>query len=143
MSAAAHDVPTPNAAASTVKKLTPVLVVDEIEPCLAFWTERLGFAKTVEVPEGDVLGFVILKKDDVEVMYQTRASVEKDAPTTLPPKGIPSTGLFIEVSDVGAIERALRGLDIVLPRRTTFYGMDEIGVREPGGSVVVFAQPVG
>jgi hypothetical protein len=27
-----------------------------------------------------------------------------------------------------------------MARRTTFYGMHEIGVREPGGHFVVFAQ---
>ena len=59
---------------STMKKLTPVIMVDAIEPCIPFW-ERLGFAKTAEVPEGDRLGFVILVKDSVEVMYQTHESV--------------------------------------------------------------------
>ncbi len=27
----------------TVKKITPVLLVDEVEPCVRFWKERLGF----------------------------------------------------------------------------------------------------
>lgn len=53
----------------TVKKLTPVLFVPAIEPVLPFWVDRLGFAKTVEVPEGDSIGFVILQKDGVELMY--------------------------------------------------------------------------
>ena len=35
------------------------------------------------------------------------------------------------------------GVDVVMPRRQTFNGMDEIGVREPGGHVVMFAQPTG
>jgi hypothetical protein len=30
----------------------------------------------------------------------------------------------------------------VFPRRKTFYGMDEIGVREPGGNAITFAMPV-
>ena len=34
----------------TVKKITPVLFAEEIEPCLKFWVERLGFEKTIEVP---------------------------------------------------------------------------------------------
>jgi hypothetical protein len=51
-----------------VKKLTPVLYVDQIEPCVTFWVERLGFQKTVEVPEGDRLCFVILKDREVEIM---------------------------------------------------------------------------
>ena len=43
-----------------VKKLTPILTVESIEPCLPFWMDALGFTKTVEVPHGDALGFVIL-----------------------------------------------------------------------------------
>ena len=127
---------------STMKKLTPVIMVDAIESCLPFW-ERLGFTKTVEVPEGDRLGFAILQKDSVEVMYQTHESVEKDAPGLVPRAHGNGAGFFIEVSDVGSIQRALDGLEIVVPRRQTFYGMDEIGVREPGGHVVMFAQPIG
>ena len=126
----------------TMKKLTPVLVVDEIEPCLSFWIDRLGFQKTVEVPEGSRLGCVILQKDGVEVMYQSRESVEKDIPSMVPERGGHPIGLFVEVSDVGAIERALQGSEIILPRRRTFYGMDEVGAREPGGNAVIFAQPV-
>src|SRR5262249_61154034 len=66
-----------------VKRITPVLLVQEIEPLIPFWAGRLGFAKTVEVPDGNKLGFVIFQKDSVEVMYQTYASVEKDAPAAM------------------------------------------------------------
>ena len=128
-------------ASSAMKKLTPVIMVEAIEACLPFW-ERLGFTKTAEVPEGDRLGFVILAKDTVEVMYQTHESVEKDAPGLVPPSRGTGAALFIEVADVERVERALEGLEIVVPRRKTFYGMDEIGVREPGGHVVMFAQPI-
>lgn len=138
-----EETPTMAAAApSAMKKLTPVLIVDAIEPCLPFWVDRLGFDKTVEVPEGSSLGFVILQKDGVEVMYQSRESVEKDIPSLVPERGGHSIGLFIEVADVAAVERALKGFEVVVPRRKTFYGMDEIGVREPGGNSVIFAQPV-
>jgi hypothetical protein len=34
-------------------KLTPVLIVDEIEKSLLFWVDRIGFTKTAEMPEGD------------------------------------------------------------------------------------------
>ncbi len=127
---------------STVRKITPVLVVESIEPSLAFWTERLGFEKTVEVPEGDRLGFVILVKDGVEVMYQSRESVRNDVPALADLRAGEATALFIEVADVAAVARAVDGMPVVVPRRTTFYGMDEIGVREPGGHVVMFAQAV-
>ena len=122
-----------------LNKLSPVLVVDAIEPCLPFWVDRLGFTKIAEVPEGDRLGFVILQKDGIEVMYQSRASLRKDIPALADaPAG--GTSLYIEVADVAAVERAVKGAEIVVPRRKTFYGADEIGVREPGGNVVVFGQ---
>lgn len=128
---------------SEMHKLSPLLTVDAIEPCLPFWVERLGFAKTVEVPDGTSLGFVILAKDGVEIMYQSRASVEKDIPPMArgSSNALPAMGLFIEVGNVDEVERALEGIEQVIPRRRTFYGMDEVIVRDPGGYVVVFAQP--
>lgn len=127
---------------SPVRKLTPNLIVEAIEPCLPFWTERLGFEKTVEVPDGDRLGFVILAKDGVEIMYQTWHSVSEDAPSLAARSEGHTVVLFMEVGDLDAVERAMAKAELVLPRRTTFYGMHEIGVREPGGNVVMFAQPV-
>src|SRR5205823_12255774 len=66
-----------------VKRITPVLLVKEIEPLISFWVDRLGFTKAVEVPDGNKLAFVIFQKGSVEVMYQTYSSVEKDAPPSM------------------------------------------------------------
>ncbi len=57
-----------------VKRVTPVLLVKEIEPIVPFWVDRLGFTKTIEVPDGNKLGFVAFQKGTAEVMYQTYAS---------------------------------------------------------------------
>jgi uncharacterized glyoxalase superfamily protein PhnB len=122
-----------------MQRLAPVLMVDAIEPVLSFWVDQLGFKKEAEVPHEGHLGFVILEKDGVQVMYQTKASVAADIPPLAksPQKG---TFLFIEVDNVGAIEKALVGVTPVVPRRKTFYGADELIVREPAGNVVTFAQ---
>jgi uncharacterized glyoxalase superfamily protein PhnB len=128
----------PNPKNPTMMKLTAVLVVDAIEPCLPFW-DRLGFTQTIEVPEDDRLGFVALQKDDVEVMVQTRSSVVASAPRMEEfPFGGP-THLHIEVSDFDAVERALEGAEVIVPRRTTSYGATEIVVREPCGHFIGFA----
>jgi hypothetical protein len=124
------------------KKLTPVLYVETIEPCLDLWVKRLGFQKTVELPEGDKLGFVILEKDGLEVMYQSRASVAKDVPA-FATRTHGQTNLFLEVDDLAEVERAVKGLKLALPRRTTFYGATEIGVQDAAGNVVIFAEMQG
>ena len=127
-----------------MKKITPIFVVEQIEPCLSFWVDRLGFDKTVEVPHGASLGFVILAKGNVEIMYQSRASAFEDAPAVLEGRANSASpnAIYIEVSDICDIEKRLAGWEIILPKRTTFYGMTEIGVREPAGNLVMFAQPV-
>ncbi|HET9439524.1 MAG TPA: hypothetical protein VFO52_05110 [Longimicrobiales bacterium] len=126
---------------AAIKKLTPLLYVEEIEPVLPFW-EKVGFQKTVEVPHGDKLGFVILQSGASEIMYQTRASVSEDIPQlgNSPMKG---SFLFIEVDDLDAIERALADIKPIIPRRKTFYGADELIMREPAGNIVTFAQMAG
>jgi hypothetical protein len=125
-----------------MKKLTPVLAVQAIEPVLPFWIDRLGFEKTAEVPHEDALGFVILKQGGVELMYQTLASIAADvgASVTIPEGG---TVLYIEVDDLDDVERRLEGVPLVIPRRKTFYGADELLVREPGGNLVTFSHFAG
>lgn len=122
-----------------ITKLTPVLMVEAIEPVLDFWVKRLGFTRTTEVPHEGHLGFVILERDGIEVMYQTKASVAADiAPlASSPMKG---TFLFFQVDDLDAIEKALKGVAPIVPRRKTFYGAEELIVREPGGNAITFAQ---
>ena len=124
----------------TVKKLTPVLLVDEIESSMKFWVERLGFEKTTGVPDGDKLAFVILQKAGVELMYQTYGSVEKDISYNAQEHAKGPTFLYVEVGSLDEIISAMNGAEVVMPVRTTFYGAKEIGVKEPGGHVVTFAQ---
>lgn len=121
------------------QRLTPVLLVEEIEPVLPFWVDRLGYEKTTEVPHGDRLGFVILERGPIQVMYQTRDSVAADIPPLADAPGA-GTFLFIMVNDLDAVEEALTGVEPVIPRRRTFYGADELIVREPGGNVITFAR---
>jgi len=141
--------PNPTPAMSTqhysLKGLAPVLIVDAVEPSLKFWTERLGFAKDNEVPGPDgKLIFASVKKDGVEIMYQTRASVAADNPAMAAELNGRSVSLFITVptiADLDEIARRSKGAPIVKPRHDTFYGTTEFYIREPGGNVVGFAAP--
>jgi len=124
-----------------VNKSTPILHVKSVEPSLKFWTERFGFHKTAEVPEGDHLGFVALENDKVEIMYQTYSGMQTDPANPLA-KAVEQgpSFLFMEVPDIKAAEQALKGADIVQPIHDTFYGSKEIVVQEPGGHFVIFSQ---
>jgi len=126
-----------------VKRITPVLLVKEIEPLVPFWVERLGFTKTVEVPDSDRLAFVAFQKGSAEVMYQTYASVEKEAPKEVAGgAGKGPTYLYMEVDNLDAVLTAMKDVRIVMPVRTAFYGMKEFTVADPGGHFITFAQSV-
>lgn len=126
-----------------VKKLTPVLFVEKIEAVLPFWTQHLGFVKTVEVPEGDRLAFVILQQGSAEVMYQSYASVEKDVPAIAADVRKGPSFLYLEVDDLQPIKAAVKGAEMYMPERATFYGSREIGVKDPAGHFITFAQFTG
>jgi uncharacterized glyoxalase superfamily protein PhnB len=138
--------PSTNSAASdttfpALQRLTPVLVVDSVDQCLPFWTDRLGFEVTnhVPAPDGSKI-FAILERDGIEVMYQSSASVLADGAMTQAELDGHSVALFITVRSLDDVERRLSGAPIVKPRHDTFYGSTEIYVKEPGGNTVGFAQ---
>lgn len=123
-----------------MKRITPVLFAEEVEPCVKFWVERLGFEKTAEVPEGNQLAFAMLQKGSVELMYQSYASADKDvaAISQVVRKG-PSF-LYVEVDSLDQTIAAIQGAEVVIPVRTTFYGAREISIMDPAGHFVTFAE---
>ena len=123
-----------------MKDLSPVIFVSEIEPCLSFWIDRLGFEIYTDVKDGDTYAFVILGKDGVQLMYQTRSSLAKDLPQVQGRDTETSAFLYMTVDDLDSVEAALEGVPMVQTRRKTFYGALEIAVREPAGNIVVFAE---
>lgn len=123
------------------EQLTPVMIVNHVEPCLQFWTDRFDFTVRNSVAGDDgALVFASADRDGIEVMYQTRASVEADMPGSASELNGRSIVLFIAVDDIDAGERALAGAPVVTPRHQAFYGSTEVYVREPGGHVVGFAK---
>lgn len=128
-----------------MKRVTPIITVDAIEPCLDFWTGSLGFGVTVTVPHEDTIGFAMLHNGAVELMYQSRASVDGDlvasgAPSDMGAEMADSTStLFIEVDALDPVIEAVGDAELLVPRRQTFYGMDEVFVRAPCGTIVGFA----
>ena len=123
-----------------VKKITPVLFVQDVEPCVKFWVERFGFKTTAEVPDGDRLAFAMLQKANVELMYQSYASADQDVGAISQAVRKGPTFLYLEVENLEAIKSAVKGAEVYLPERTTFYGAKEIGVKDPAGHFITFAQ---
>ena len=124
-----------------IDRSTPILHVKSVEPSLKFWTERFGFKVTIQVPEGDHIGFAALEKGSVELMLQTYQGMQSDVNNPLAKmldRG-PSF-IFMEVPSITAVIEALKGAEIVQGLHETFYGAKEVVAKEPGGHFVIFSQ---
>ncbi len=119
---------------------TPIEIVEQIEPHLDFWVKRLGFEKTVEVPHGNRLGFVMLVKGDQQIMMQTRASIGEDIAVMAPHLEKRTVVQYIDVESLDAVLACLGDWKLLLPPRETFYGAKEIAVQDPAGFLLVFAE---
>ncbi len=131
-----------------ITKVTSLLVVDQIEPCLPLW-ENLGFARKVEVrDEGGRgghggLGFVVLAGKETEVMLQTRASLSKDMGSVAPHAG--ASLLYCHVDSFAETRKAVQkapGCKILIDERTTAYGARELWMLDAAGHLVGFAEHV-
>jgi len=123
-----------------VKRITPVMFAEDVEPCVKFWVERMGFQKTAEVPDGNKLAFAMLQKGNIELMYQSYASADKEGGSIpqLARKG--PTFLYVEVDDLKEAISATQGAPVVVPVHDTFYGAKEMSIKDPAGHFVTFAQ---
>lgn len=122
-----------------IRRATPILYLEALEPAFDLW-DRLGFERKVEVPHGQAVGFAILEKDGVEVMLQTLESARADEPR-LAARLVTGQGVvYFDVTDLAAIEEALRPEEVLVPRRSTPYGAEEVFAEDPAGNVLGFAQ---
>ena len=48
--------------------------------------------------------------------------------------------VYVEVKDLDETIAAIKGVPVVMPVRNTFYGAKEIGIKDPAGHIIIFAQ---
>lgn len=131
--------------------LTVNLLVADVSATARFYTDVLGFEMTIGVIEGtedtvfeavdEPLQFVILKRDDVEIMVQSQGSMDEDLPGYRPSEGGDAVSLYIDVEDVEALWDELKErVDVVKELATTFYGAKEFHFRDPNGFLIGFAE---
>jgi uncharacterized glyoxalase superfamily protein PhnB len=125
-------------------KLTPNLVVANVERSLAFYVETLGFSRGMTVPDQSPFVFASVTSGPVEIFFNDAAAAIKEYPA-FAGRPIGATGtLFIEMEGgVDALHDRLKPtVKIVMPIVTQFYGTREFAIEDPDGYVITFAQRV-
>ena len=125
------------------KKLTPNLLVANVERSLAFYIDTLGFARGMTVPDDSPFVFASVTSGDVEIFFNDAATAVQEYPA-FAGKPIGATGtMFIELEGVDALHDRIKSrATIVMPIENKFYGMREFAIVDPDGYVITFAERV-
>ena len=127
-------------------KLTPNLLVANVERSLSFYIDVLGFERGMTVPEQSPFVFAAVTSGAIEVFFNDAATAVKEYPA-FAGKPLGATGtMFIELEGSGTIDalhdRIKPRATITMPIVTQFYGMREFAIADPDGYVITFAQRV-
>jgi len=125
------------------KKLTPNLLVANVERSLAFYIDTLGFSRGMTVPDESPFVFASVTSGAVEIFLNDAATAVKEYPA-FAGKAIGATGtMYIELEGVEALHARIKSsVAISMPLTTQFYGMREFAIADPDGYLITFAERV-
>jgi catechol 2,3-dioxygenase-like lactoylglutathione lyase family enzyme len=122
-------------------RLTPNLIVSNVERSLAFYRDVLGFAVEASVPDAAPFVFAWMKRGNVDVFLNAPEAAIEEYPAF---KDRPIGGtltLFFETAGIREAYAALESkVKVVLPLEVKWYGMTEFAFEDPDGYLITFAQ---
>jgi len=127
-----------------IKKLTPNLVVRNVEASLKFYREILGLETAMTVPEQSPYVFAGVTNGTVEIFFNDQKTVAAEYPKLAASIGASLT-LYMEVDSLQDILDRVRtaGAKISMPVTDQFYGMREFAFEDVDGYTITIAQKAG
>jgi catechol 2,3-dioxygenase-like lactoylglutathione lyase family enzyme len=127
--------------AYTFNKLTPNLIVGDVERSLAFYRDVLGFQVGWTVPDAAPYVFASVQSGSVEIFFNAPEPAVAEYPA-LKDKPIGGTlTLFIEVAGIADVYARLKDrVPVVMPLDKKWYGVTEFAFTDPDGYVITFAE---
>jgi len=127
-----------------IRKLTPNLVVRNVEASLRFYSEILGLEKAMTVPDESPYIFAAVSNGAVEIFFNDQKSVAAEYPKLAASIGASLT-LYMEVDSLESVlDRVQKaGAKISMPVTDQFYGMKEFAFEDVDGYTITIAQKIG
>ena len=124
-----------------IKKLTPNLVVRNVEASLKFYRKTLGLEAAMTVPEQAPYVFAGVSNGAVEVFFNDQKTVAAEYPKLATSIGASLT-LYMEVDSLeDVLERAKKaGAKNSMPLTEQFYGMREFAFEDEDGYTITIAE---
>jgi catechol 2,3-dioxygenase-like lactoylglutathione lyase family enzyme len=123
----------------SVRAVTPLFVVADLQRSLDFYCQKLGFVEPAV--HGDPPCFAMINRDGFDLMLSLAESASH-----VRPNGPNRTwDVYISIADVAAEIAALEAAGVRIDQgpRDTFYDMREIEVLDPDGHRICLAQDTG
>src|SRR5688500_5784494 len=120
-------------ATSQVKRISPMLAVEDMDATISFYQAVLGFAPTMQTPE-----YSIVERDGQSIHFMKAASDEVMKAV----RG--HTDIYIEVTDIRSLWSHVQTFKYKYRIRDVFeraYGMIELHISDPDGCLVFVGQP--
>jgi len=125
------------------KKLSPNLIVDDVDETLRFYRDVLKFNLMMSVPAEEPFVWVAMARNDVEVMIQARKSASRVIPLFENKEAGGSLMLYIEMEDVMELYDSIKTqVTLIEDLHTKPYGMREFSIQDNNGFVLTFAQRI-
>jgi len=127
-----------------IRKLTPNLVVRNVEASLRFYSEILGLEKAMTVPDESPYIFAAVSNGAVEIFFNDQKSVAAEYPKLAASIGASLT-LYMEVDSLQPVFDRMQkaGAKVSMPITDQFYGMKEFAFEDVDGYTITIAQKMG
>ncbi|HJT70231.1 MAG TPA: VOC family protein [Terriglobales bacterium] len=124
-------------------KLTPNLVVRNVEASLKFYREVLGLEKAISVPDQSPYVFAAVSNGAIEIFFNDQKTVAAEYPKLAANIGASLT-LYIETDNLqDVLDRVQKaGAKISMPVTDQFYGMREFAFEDVDGYTITIAQRI-
>ncbi len=138
--------------AMALTKLTPNLMVEDVNRTVEFYQEVLGFEFVMGVIEelqeiltayqhDRSLDYAMMKCGNVEMMFQAKRSLAEALPLLRGREIGGTLTLYMELDSVSELYVRIKDkVTIVKDLHTTFYGMKEFYIEDCNGYILTFAE---
>jgi lactoylglutathione lyase len=127
----------------TLKRLTPNLMVEDVNLTIEFYEEVLGFELGQTVPETGQFVWASMKSGAVEMMFQSRPSLTEEIPALEDREIGGSLTFHIQMEGVEELYAMIKdSVTVLQDLHTTFYGMKEFSILDCNGYILAFAEGV-
>ncbi len=132
--------------------MIPNLMTENVNASIEFYCNHLGFTYlngmlanceqvATEYSADTPLQWAMLNHNGAMLMLQERSSIGGDYPPFADMPVAASVSFYLEVEDLDKLLTRLGDeVKIIVPERTTFYGMREVWILDNNGYVVTLAQ---